>query len=71
MGSNPDPCYIQNCVIMNRVIKRFRCSRRISVHRSINQMGSQICVSVEFDSEGVEIGRQGISVEYYLCETYL
>ena len=25
LGSNPDPCYIQNCVIMNHVIKRFRC----------------------------------------------
>ena len=34
-------------------------------------MGSQICVSVEFDSEGVEIGRQEIGVEYYVCETYL
>ena len=60
---------------------------RISVHRSINQFVSQICVSVEFDSEGVEFGRQGIGVEYYmvsdcrygvspvnypdLCETYL
>ena len=39
----------------------------MSVYGSINQMGSQICVSVEFDSEG----RQGIGVEYYLCETYL
>ena len=46
-------------------------SRRVSVYRSINQMGSQICVSVESDSEGVEIGRQGIGVEYYLCDTYL
>ena len=46
-------------------------SKRMSVYRSINQMGSHICVSVEFDSEGVEIGRQGIGVEYYLCETYL
>ena len=35
-------------------------SRKMSVYRSINQMGSQICVSVEFDSEDVEIGRQGI-----------
>ena len=25
LGSNPNPCYIQNRVIMNRVIKRFRC----------------------------------------------
>ena len=25
LGSNPDPCYIQNCDILNRVIKRFRC----------------------------------------------
>ena len=24
-GSNPDPCYTQSRVIMNRVIKRFRC----------------------------------------------
>ena len=46
-------------------------SKRMSVYRSIDQMGSQICVSVEFDSEGVEIGRKGIGVEYYLCETYL
>ena len=37
----------------------------MSVYGSINQMRSQICVSV--DSEGVEIGRQGIGVEYYLC----
>ena len=26
LGSNSDPCYIQNRVITNRVIKRFRCS---------------------------------------------
>ena len=26
LGSNPDPCYIQNYVITNRVIKRFGCS---------------------------------------------
>ena len=44
---------------------------RMSVYRSINQFVSQICVSVEFDSEGVESGRQRIGVEYYLCETYL
>ena len=25
LGSNPNPCYIQNRVITNRVIKRFRC----------------------------------------------
>ena len=25
LGSNSDSCYIQNHVIMNRVIKRFRC----------------------------------------------
>ena len=25
LGSIPDPCGIQNCVITNRVIKRFRC----------------------------------------------
>ena len=25
LGSNPDPCYIQNRVITNHVIKRFRC----------------------------------------------
>ena len=35
------------------------------------QFMSQICVSVEFESEGVESGRQRIDVEYYLCETYL
>ena len=44
---------------------------RMSVYRSINQFVCQICVSVEFDSGGVESGRQGIGVEYYLCETYL
>ena len=44
---------------------------RMSVYRSINQFVTQIFVSVEFDSEGVEFGRQGIGVEYYLCETYL
>ena len=27
---------------------------RMSVYRTINQFASQICVSVEFDSEGVE-----------------
>ena len=27
LGSNTDPCYIQNCVIMNRVIKRLRCTK--------------------------------------------
>ena len=43
----------------------------LSVYRSINKLVSQICVSVEFASEGVEFGRQGIGVEYYLCETYL
>ena len=25
LGSNTDPCYIQNRVIMNLVIKRLRC----------------------------------------------
>ena len=25
LGSNPDPCYIQNHVITNSVIKRFKC----------------------------------------------
>ena len=25
MGSNPIPCYIQNSVILNHVIKRMRC----------------------------------------------
>ena len=29
MGSNTDPCYIQNCVITNRVIKRLRCNDNI------------------------------------------
>ena len=38
-------------------------SRKMSVYRSINQIGSQICVLVEFDSEGVEIGKTGD----YLC----
>ena len=36
---------------------------RMSVYRSINQCVSHICVPVEFDSEGVEFGRQGIGVE--------
>ena len=31
---------------------------RMSVYRSINQFVSQICVSVEFNSEGVEFGRR-------------
>ena len=44
---------------------------RMSVYRSINQFVSHICVLIEFDSEGVEFGRQGIGVEHYLCETYL
>ena len=26
LGSKPDQCYIQNCVIMNHVMKRLRCS---------------------------------------------
>ena len=39
----------------------------LSSHRLVHQ----IFVSVEFDLEGVEFGRQGIGVEYYLCETYL
>ena len=42
---------------------------RMLAYRSINQFVSHICVSV--DSECVEFGRQGIGVEYYLCETYL
>ena len=51
-----------------------RCVCRLNLvdgRMSINQLVSQICVSVEFDSEGVESGRQGIGVEYYryyLCE---
>ena len=28
LGSNPDPSYIQNHVIMNCVIKRFRCIQK-------------------------------------------
>ena len=28
LGSNPDPCYIQNHVITNCVIKRLRCSSK-------------------------------------------
>ena len=45
---------------------------RMSVYRSLKYLFvSQICVSVEFDSEGVEFGRKGVGVEYYLCETYL
>ena len=31
---------------------------RMLVYRSINQFVSHICVSVEFDSEGVEFGRR-------------
>ena len=26
VGSSNDPCYIKNCVIMNHVIKRLRCT---------------------------------------------
>ena len=26
LGSSPDPCYVQNRVVSDRVIKRFRCS---------------------------------------------
>ena len=44
---------------------------RMLVYRSINQFVSQICVSVEFDLEGVKFGRQGIGVEYCLCGAYL
>ena len=29
MGSSTDPCYIQNRVIMNRVIKRLRCIKEL------------------------------------------
>ena len=47
------------------------CRLNLVDGRSINQFVNQICVSVEFDSEGVEFGRQGIGVEYCLCETYL
>ena len=40
---------------------------RMSVYRSIKyQFVSQICVSFEFDSEGVEFDRQWIGVVYYL-----
>ena len=43
---------------------------RMSVYRSLKYLFvSQICVSVEFDSDGVEFGRKGVGVEYYLCET--
>ena len=31
LGSNPNLCYIQNRVIMNRVIKRFRCILKIEI----------------------------------------
>ena len=44
---------------------------RMSVYRSINKFVSHICVSVMFDSESVKFGKQGIDVQYYLCETYL
>ena len=32
LGSSTDPCYIQNRVIMNRVIKRLRCSMYETMH---------------------------------------
>ena len=56
---------------MSDIYVLYLVDRRMSVYKSINQMGSQIRVSVELDSEGVEIGRQGIGGEYYLCETFL
>ena len=31
LGSNTEPCYIQNHVITNRVIKRLRCIKKVSV----------------------------------------
>ena len=35
LGSNSDPYYIQNRVITNRVIKRFRCMCKIKLQRDI------------------------------------
>ena len=31
LGANSDPWYIQNCVITNRVIKRFRCMWKLNM----------------------------------------
>ena len=48
LESNPDPCCIQNCVIMNRVIKTFRCINILtdSIYRSGNSMVISICPSL-------------------------
>ena len=36
LGSNPNPCYIQNRVITNSVIKRFRCKMCLPIKRTFN-----------------------------------
>ena len=37
--SSTDPCYIQNCVIMNRVIKRLRCT---IYHEIVDRIGKSV-----------------------------
>ena len=49
LGSNPDPCYIQNCVIMNCVVKRFRCTMFAANNKGTDQtveMCRLICVFI-------------------------
>ena len=38
LGSNPNPCYIQNRVITNRVIKRFRCIKQIVLIHDVDDL---------------------------------
>ena len=42
LGSSPGPCYIQNRVIMNRVIKRFRCTCNKQIIYIVSQIGFDI-----------------------------
>ena len=37
LGSSTDLCYIKNCVIMNHVIKRLRCSINLNCFIAINK----------------------------------
>ena len=43
LGSSTDPCYIQNRVIMNRVIKRLRCIIVFSYYRPLQIWTLKIC----------------------------
>ena len=38
LGSNTDPCYIQNHVITNRVIKRLRCIFTLKLKMPLNSL---------------------------------